>query len=853
MDAPLRNPPVSQKTLADSLRSIEINLDVMAKTMNTLKKPSGKDHRLSYDEHTQTFAPVSLLSIGHSVDDVLKGLWKLNVVAKQVYDEIRSLPNTPQTQREREEFRNRFKYLCEFAINETNPCLEALKVVYGVNESQEVRGTEKSAVYMIHQRGTQTLLCLTKSKEMLDAAANGENPLLQSVILQGDEAQDDGISELVSLPKILPANIQACLDQLVGKHQKNREFFQAQDHQLDAFLEVDPELISQCLEDFRLMKQQAPSKDLLKAAIAMENNTRRFFNNLGRIATVNRTFWDSYQIQSFHQYQQVKIGASTPTSERIGNDELNHLVNFKVQYDPADHHITITCGVINTERKAKEFILGLEERLKTRPKQGPPIKLRIVLHQLNSFYTGEGKLIHVQNHFARYIETYFRLKMTDPEYCTEHHIAASDEPIVAHINSALNGAARSGYIEDSYSHALNLEGLAAQSIWLLNDFKDISIFQNQRIQDNLTLLIRLRNELAQEKENIHSNNLKFSPVEVRLLDELNMCLFETAKICKMLNESYSDLSEEDEFVVVANENPTEAERLRQQYKSSVRKGDRLYIKSRLTVLSQILGSQILGDKTRLKVNRPFAYTALNLQGLERLQEIEMHLLNDIALGVVTEINCKSGLDRTGLIRSMWDAMRQMYNLFYSESLVSAPNDPSLAKALSYEALLAMLCNHESAIADVNEMISEIIVENKIVCMTDLFHLVDNPKVSTVRNLKGLLIAKIRSKYKIAEGSENESPKYRELMNAFNYQNLVAANLIKVAKLVTMESTGVPGMKWGKNYGTLDLGANPFPPKRMPRYIIISGMQKVIQLVDERNNLTPAGVQFLIRWGNLRGE
>ena len=49
---------------------------------------------------------------------------------------------------------------------------------------------------------------------------------------------------------------------------------------------------------------------------------------------------------------------------------------------------------------------------------------------------------------------------------------------------------------------------------------------------------------------------------------------------------------------------------------------------------------------------------LKLEPLSPMQELALHLLLDEALGTVTEINCKSGLDRTGLARSLQAALQK---------------------------------------------------------------------------------------------------------------------------------------------------------------------------------------------------
>lgn len=841
MDAPLGNSVLGRERFAQAqlIRSIETNLAEVEDTLNSLKKPEGADGRLGYDKNGRKFTPRSqlmgLMSEGHTCTAVCKGLLQLHCVASEVFLQLCELPTTPEHERTRQIFKERLEKLAATVENQARPCIDFMVSTYNTRKKDldKLADLQRNAEGSFHS--------INQSVKLL----NGANPLLLS------STPADAVTRIVLLPTKIPKEVEICVYELVEKFDETREGLQEVQYRLNDLILVPAVFVARCLSQIQAMRNNHPQKDILKAAIILKHNTQRPFERCVDLITPNDTRWRSFQIQNFFDHNHFVEGASTPTSERSNNDASNHLVNFKAQIDETDGHIAITCGVINTERKAKEFILGLEHQLKTRARNGNPKKLRITLHQLNSFKTGEEKFIRAENYFANYVEAYFKKQMENQAYCEAMHLENADQPIVSHINLAMNAAASPSlpvsirYIEDSESHAQNMEGLAAQCIWLLRDSSSFKGFDTPEAKKIIEELSKTRLHLIAQKKACFEAGSKHTNEVFQAQKMLNLFLFEAAKLLVNLDKTFI-LPTNGSFVMREGDDAFEDFAFSDIQKENASKNsaaDIILIKSRLKVLVRILGAQVLGEERYLAFRRNFAQHDLGLPTLERMEELEFHLLNDITSGCISEMNCKSGLDRTGLARAIWDAMRQMHQKFNREHLQANQGDRTLASSQALESMIHLITKQSQHMAEVDQIIAEIIAENNLICVTDIKS-IDSQKLSIT--LRDSLNAKLKAKYK-------DPVKCKELLDAFNYQNLIGANIFKVAQIVTLESTGVPGMKWGKDYGISDVGANPFPPKRMPRYIASEGCDKLIQLVTEKNILTDAGVVFLICWGNLRGE
>ena len=356
----------------------------------------------------------------------------------------------------------------------------------------------------------------------------------------------------------------------------------------------------------------------------------------------------------------IEDGRVCPTSERaLGNStDLN---NVYVRVSDKGH-VTITCGVINTRAKADEFIAAVQWV----QNRHPETKLRINMHQLNSMGSGPGillaekGLVEKQHELVSYINA---------------KLAPGRPPIVAHTNRCLNGFTRIPG-EDSRSHPINQEGIALQMRWLRED-----------LGENINGIMGVSGKYheAQEAVNMTLNDLQ--TLRAHLLERKNL----TPKIVERLEKideelgklnidlsEFKPISEEDnakleQFQALQKERKTLKEsssQISSQTRSLEKEIDHLEKKLKtqnrdLCRAMHALSKEMPGEdqaKVQLAVHILALQTGLTkelkLEPLSPMQELALHLLLDEALGTVTEINCKSGLDRTGLARSLQAALQK---------------------------------------------------------------------------------------------------------------------------------------------------------------------------------------------------
>jgi hypothetical protein len=185
----------------------------------------------------------------------------------------------------------------------------------------------------------------------------------------------------------------------------------------------------------------------------------------------------------------------------------------------------------------------------------------------------------------------------------------------------------------------------------------------------------------------------------------------------------------------------------------------------------------------------------------------MQLLLDRSLGVVTEINCKSGLDRTGFVRALERALMEKVE----EVGVGSAYDFLLdfeTRAQHFDAALSAVLEHRGTDFDYQDWL------------------------------------------------KNQPPKDQEVAR---FQSRIWAELCAVGVPITARSSGLPGLKW--HFGKKSL--NPFeknchPLPFLPRIVGVRKGNKIewtemVQLKNGiRRTLTPTGILVLMGLSRRRG-
>ncbi len=319
----------------------------------------------------------------------------------------------------------------------------------------------------------------------------------------------------------------------------------------------------------------------------------------------------------------IKPGSVVPTSTRYAEDEAtgDHLINCYMTVDDQNRGIMRT-GVINTQKKAEEFITAAKELHEQMGKSG---SIRIVSHQLNS-PERENKMINAQHRFlleqAKDNDDLSIVHLNTPcnrfvNYTKEH----GTKPIASSI---LTG--------EKESHKQNIEGMAQYLDWIVSDLAEVSGESWSGMANNAQTL------------------LKIDEVKGKLKNLVN-CGSE---------EDVKDLRREIK-AELRSIHTTIKDRI-----ETIEEMDNAW-KQKFTLYRQLLGMQLeLSD----------------VEPIGRAQELLMNSLLDESLGVVQAINCKSGLDRTGFLFALmvatkqvpekrrfelisrWDALTEELNLLY---------------------------------------------------------------------------------------------------------------------------------------------------------------------------------------------
>lgn len=360
--------------------------------------------------------------------------------------------------------------------------------------------------------------------------------------------------------------------------------------------------------------------------------------------------------------KQIERDKVTTTSERSFQElEKQDLTNIYVKISD-DGHISITCGVIDTTAKADAFIAAVnwaQEKQKELPLSHIP-PLRLSMHQLNSMGVGPGvlvaekDLVTSQHEMALYINS---------------KLSPDGSPVVSHTNRCLNGFTLIRG-EDAKSHGINQEGLALQMQWVFDDVqrqvkdthKYVDYEEAQKaVTDTSTKLQQKREELRLTKEKHPELKQKLDEIEremhalvikgelgLGIQDHADAENYEKLKTrASTLESQISDIEslEKDIGTLEKTLEKQNKELCREMHNlsKSLPKGHSAKATLRLAV--RVLASQTDMNKT------------LGLPQLSSTQELACMLLLDEALHATTEINCKSGLDRTGFTRALQTAIQ----------------------------------------------------------------------------------------------------------------------------------------------------------------------------------------------------
>lgn len=408
------------------------------------------------------------------------------------------------------------------------------------------------------------------------------------------------------------------------------------------------------------------------------NKDTRLYRNVKSLTTDSGIKVTGYKVDLEAQPgNQVVEGSVIPTVFTHANkDKADHLTNCYMTAH--EKQGVIRTGVVDTPQKAKELVAAAR-KLNTDLGKAPPSpikKLRIASHQLNTptrkfVPVDESKMIKNQHKNLAIWEK----KMGDVEF--------------AHINTPCNRAYNWGKIfkkiglgfifpGEEKSRTQNIEGMTTYLNWAVEDLAELG--KNlANYQDNPTLSPE---QNAQNKENakVAADQLKLAVNKLQHGDKDDMGQMVTKKNQirdnivemekqnleiklsqeKIKNDPNVDVKAEKAKIQEAEEKISdlgdEIVQLRRELTDL--KSDRFTasLEAKYQALKEIEAA--FGKNPLLKEHKETVVLLRQLLGdqlkkpeetLPRGQQLMTYLLLDEKLGVISAMNCKSGLDRTGFV------------------------------------------------------------------------------------------------------------------------------------------------------------------------------------------------------------
>jgi|GEM_PF-4088750 len=247
--------------------------------------------------------------------------------------------------------------------------------------------------------------------------------------------------------------------------------------------------------------------------------------------------------------------------------------------------------------------------------------------------------------------------------------------------------------------------------------------------------------------------------------------------------------------------------------------------------------------------------------LSRTSEIELFLLLYRLLGIKVVLTCKSGLDRSGHIVAINDALSRLESELYKSYLNKSNNQDDyavfLAQQQSARSLFHLIVNIDENRRQLFLLGNAILAEDPSgAVVSDLKWLERDSQGATDVNFREMLLIKIREADRV-KGQEEE------LMCTLHYLELVMAHLLGTQLEKTFFSTGVFGLKYHYRASWLRkaIVMNPHPLERFPQFIF-TREGKPVQLLtyspggwvfSESVVITSAGGALISRLSHLRGK
>jgi hypothetical protein len=350
---------------------------------------------------------------------------------------------------------------------------------------------------------------------------------------------------------------------------------------------------------------------------------------------------------SFEKTGGLTPGRVTPTSYVLANKDHNHLTNaYVIQVEGKDYGI-IRSAKIDTQQKAEEFTKLLEHLHAQIAEKKPGYQMRVVSQQLNSFET-EHKIINAQHRWIVDVNS----KLKDKNLGEIVHINIPSNRFYNYTKALQKmgpiGAFFYKFSGERHSREQNLESLSSYVKWTLRDIKS----------EELPAASATLSDAIQRRKNEEKCQ--------NYIDDLVQKIFDKKQALQLGVKAGTIKPEtKAEYQKQMKTWSHELENARQEMKMHLY-SDHEYLKGleknfKEDIEDGKINESLQSNLQKASLMRQFLGSQLNLPGasLDRGKEgMVIQMLNS-HLNITAAMNCKSGLDRTGLWHAVKLAMEGM--------------------------------------------------------------------------------------------------------------------------------------------------------------------------------------------------
>ncbi|MFI5342970.1 MAG: hypothetical protein ACHQUC_01990 [Chlamydiales bacterium] len=237
--------------------------------------------------------------------------------------------------------------------------------------------------------------------------------------------------------------------------------------------------------------------------------------------------------------------------------------------------------------------------------------------------------------------------------------------------------------------------------------------------------------------------------------------------------------------------------------------------------------------------------------LSRCSEIELFLLVYRLLNCITIITCWSGLDRSGDIRAMSDALTQMEKMFFNQFMADETQSEEACRLKATQKVFDLILKLDENQIKLIRLTQDFIREENINPIIDLKNwqaappAEDQEQLPTGMDWRAKFLLKITAQYPKED---------QDLRWTLYYLEMVSNNIISSEGEKILMSAGVPGAQ----YHFLTMVENPHPKRRLAPFFITEDGE-VIQVLcltqsrlgKETITVTQAGCSIIQQLSTLR--